>query len=84
MLLYKHDNYSWLNHRIGDRDRLQAPLQAITWVPDDEQRRLAAYTVCSAVLDNVSRYYLRGKPGAPSFRENRAQKGVRSGQSLGH
>lgn len=59
---YKPDNWSWLNRYIGDGfhefPRHPAGWQlAASWVPQEDRRRLAAYTVCAAFLDGTMHYW---------------------------
>lgn len=58
---FVHDNWSWLNRWIGDGIAPPPRPLGVTpypsWVPGEDQRRLAAYTVCAAFLDNVARYW---------------------------
>lgn len=55
------DQWAGLSHKqtMGPRSRLRL---APTWVPDEDLRRLAAYTILAAYRANASRVLLDGRP----------------------
>lgn len=55
---FVHDAWAALNHREAMGDGVTRPPNVAMWVPDDEARRLAAYRILAAYLDNCTRYYL--------------------------
>lgn len=59
---HRSDNWSWLNRWIGDgfEEFPRHPLGwqlAASWVPQEDRRRLAAYTVCGSFLDGTMHYW---------------------------
>lgn len=58
MRSFVHDAWAALNHREAMGDGTNRPPNVPNWVPDDEARRLAAYRILAAYLDNCTRYYL--------------------------
>jgi hypothetical protein len=59
---YKADNWAWINRFIGD-GYLSFPRHpggwqlAASWVPQEDRRRLSAYTICAAFLDGTAHYW---------------------------
>lgn len=59
---YRPDNWSWLNRWLGDgfSEFPRHPVGwqlAASWVPPEDRRRLAAYTICGAFLDGTAHYW---------------------------
>lgn len=59
---YRPDNWSWLNRWLGDgfEEFPRHPVGwqlAASWVPQEDRRRLAAYTICGAFLDGTMHYW---------------------------
>lgn len=59
---YKADNWAWLNRWLGDgfTEFPRHPLGwqlAASWVPAEDRRRLAAYTICASFLDGTAHYW---------------------------
>jgi hypothetical protein len=57
---FLHDQWSPLSHiaDLGDGNLGTRPLNVAPWVDDVDARRLTAYRILSAYVDNVRRYYL--------------------------
>ena len=61
MRTFLHDQWSPLSHiaDLGDgHDGIGRPLFVAQWVDDVDARRLTAYRILSAYVDNVRRYYM--------------------------
>lgn len=57
---FLHDQYAALSHKeyLGGGSSNVRPIGTQSWVADEDARRLAAYEILAAYMDNVVRYYL--------------------------